>query len=720
MTLNLKKILLVPAFLLVVLRVSAVEGMWLPFLLKQLNEKEMKKMGLRISAEDIYSINRSSLKDAIFLFGGGCTSEIVSSQGLLFTNHHCGYGQIQSHSTVEKDYLKNGFVAKNTAEELPNNDLTATRIVRIEDVTNAVMQGITPTMSEEERNKKIEANSKAIVEKAIKDTHYEAVIKPFYYGNEFYMIVSETFKDIRLVFAPPASVGKYGADTDNWMWPRHTGDFCVFRIYAGKDNKPAAYSKENIPYKPMKHLSISLKGVQKGDFTMVYGFPGTTQQYLSSYAVDYVMNTQNPMRIKMREASLSVIDASMKSSDDLRIRYAAKQARIANGYKKWIGESKGLKKLNALEVKRSLEQQFTALASALPEYSGALSMLKDIYGNYNKVSAARDLYVEYLLMGPEMFRFVRNCSKVIDQYEKVKDTPEWDKSYRGLSIGMTGFYKDYDMATDRKIFVLLSGLFDNYVSNEYKPAAFSDLKAKYNADWQACANDIYANSVFTSKIKLTKFLENINTENVRELREKDPLYILSKAMFGMYTGEIDAKYTEGQDKIQFAMRTYVRGLKKLLPDYRRYWPDANSTLRVAYGKVEGFIPSDGAEYRYYTTAEGILQKYIPGDYEFDLDPKLKDLLLRKDYGRYAKNGELRIAFTASNHTTGGNSGSPVLNGNGELIGINFDRAWESTMSDIMYDPDRCRNIIVDAGYVLWVIEKWGGADHLINEMTIVR
>ena len=706
---------IIPLVIFTFSRTFAVEGMWLPFLLKSLNEPEMKTMGMRISAEDIYSVHESSLKDAIFIFGGGCTSEIISSQGLLLTNHHCGFGQIQSHSSVKNDFLKNGFVAKTFADELPNDNLTATHIVYMEDVTNLVLFGLSPNMTTEQREAMVKANSEKVLAKADKPAGTEFHIKPFAYGNQYILICTETFKDIRLVFAPPAGVGKFGGDTDNWVWPRHTGDFSVFRIYANKENKPAPFSRDNVPYKPLKHLSVSLKGIKPGDFTMVYGFPGRTTQYLPAVAVDYVMNVQNPLRVKMRAASLEVIGETMRENDDLRIRYAAKQARISNGYKKWIGEGKGLKRLNALDVKKAVDARFTQNAKGT-EFEPVLSQLSALYMASYDFNKAYDLYVEYLIYGPEIFRFAKNFEKLAEGYAIDKgDSAE----LRKLTKNSAGFYKNWNLATDKKIFAALTPIFIENIPEKFLPAALVSGKAKYQSNYTAWANEIYDNSVFTSSEKLVSALKGLNKKSAKSIK-KDPVYMLMQAMYATFLDDVNPTYEKQNAEIEKNMRLFMAGLMQLLPNDRKYWPDANSTLRVTYGKVEGYEPVDGTTYLPFTTAEGILEKYIPKDEEFDLDDKLLGLLKNKDYGRYAANGKLPVGFTASNHTTGGNSGSPVLNADGHLIGINFDRSWESTMSDIMYDPSRCRNITCDIRYVLWVIDKWGNADRLVNEMTLVQ
>jgi hypothetical protein len=701
----------------------AAEGMWIPALLKSLNETDMKAMGLKLSAEDIYSVNKSSLKDAIVLFGGGCTAEVISTQGLILTNHHCGFSQIQSHSSVEHDYLTDGFWAMTKAEELTNPGLTATFIVRIEDVTAKVLDG-TEGLDAAARAARIASNLQAIesaTEKA--EPKHQADIKPFFYGNEYYMIVTKTYRDLRLVGAPPGGVGKFGGDTDNWMWPRHTGDFSIFRIYAGADNEPADYAAGNKPFVPAHSLPVSLKGTKPGDFTMVYGFPGQTQQYLHSSAVKFVVEEMNPRAIAMRDKSLAQINETMASSDRLRIAYASKQARIANAWKKWIGECKGLDRLHAIEKKQEMERKFADLVNQNPAlsavYGNVLKELESHYATGKQYLMARSMFGEFFYTGPEALRFASTFANLADNYAKLVTDGKLADEIRKLKEGTAGFYKNYDPMTDQKILAALYPMYIEGLDATLRPDIHAGLSTKYGSDWNRYAADAFSKSVFTDEARLNAFLDKFSKKSPKVIFN-DPIYLLQKSVVGAWKDKAATQATAFEGKLQDLMRVYVKGMMTVFND-KKYWPDANSTLRVAYGKVEGSEPQDGVVYKPYTTMAGVLEKYVPGDREFDLPLRLVEMARSKQYGQYANaQGELVVAFTASNQTTGGNSGSPVIDGSGNLIGINFDRSWESTMSDIMYDPERCRNIIADIRYVLWTIDTYAGAKHLIDEMKIIR
>jgi hypothetical protein len=711
---NKKRFLLLILTIFTFVTTRATEGMWIPTLLKVV-EGDMQSMGMKLTAEDIYSINQSSLKDAIVHFGGGCTSEIISNQGLLLTNHHCGYSQIQSHSSVEHDYLTDGFWAMSMAEELANPGLTATLIVRIEDVTAYMERGITADMDLAKQAEIRAANEEEIVAKAIENTGYEAFIRPFNYGNEYYMIVTKTYKDVRLVGAPPSSVGKFGGDTDNWMWPRHTGDFSMFRIYAGADNEPAEYSEDNKPYSPKEFLRVSMDGVQEGDFTMVFGFPGRTEQYLTSSAVDYTMNMANPMRIHMRETSLSIIDAAMKSSDEIRIQYAAKQSRISNAYKKWIGQNDGLIELHALDKKKADEAKLRSMTDA----NGALLDEFDaLYMEIEKYSFGRDLLIEYFYYGPEILDLANSFQRFANSYEDYEKEDKLEDSRARLVASVEAHFKDYDLPTDKLIFESLTSLYKGYIDPSFSPASLSAIDGKFKGNMKSYAEYFYGKSVFSSKEKTLALANSFSPKSIKKLA-KDPAYVLMDEVLGGYGEKIRPDYGRLNAAIDENMKVYVKALERSFPE-RTFWSDANSTLRLTYGKAEGSAPRDGMEYKFYTTTDGILQKYKPGHRDFDLPERLVELIEKEDFGPYAQDGEMRVCFTGSNHTTGGNSGSPVLDKNGYLIGLNFDRSWESTMSDVMFAPERCRNIMVDIRYVLFIIDKYAEAGHLVDEMTLVK
>lgn len=699
------------------------EGMWLPFLVEQLAIDDMRSMGFKLSAEDIYSVNNSSLKDAVVHFGGGCTGEMISDKGLLLTNHHCGYGQIQYHSTVENDFLTNGFWAMNQDEELANPGLTATFIVRMEDVTELIFAE-TNDLEGEELSNKIKENIEKVGKEAIEETHYEYVIKPFYNGNHYYMFITETYKDVRLVGAPPSSIGKFGFDTDNWVWPRHTGDFSIFRIYADKDNKPAEYSKDNVPYKPKYSFPISLNEVKEGDFTLLYGFPGRTQEYLTSHAVDYTLNSGNPAKITMRDASLAIINKAMAESDKVRIQYAAKQSRISNSHKKWIGESKGLKRLDAIKTKQQFEEKFAEVVTQNDEnqklYGDLLGKYEKLYEENNKYVLGRDLFIELYYYGPEIFRFANDFNKYVEYYLN-DELPEDQKlkSSEILKPKINSFFKDYNAEVDKELFAELTSLYVQLVDPSLMPNYKTIVDEKYKGDYAAYAEKTFKKSIFDNRVDISDFVYNPSKPKAKKL-SKDPIFVLVNELLTQYRNLIAPAYSAFSDNLDILEKDYLKAMMELMPDEKRYYPDANSTLRVAYGKVEGYKPKDGAYYHFYTTLDGVAEKYIPGDREYDVPEKLMDLYFSKDFGQYGYGDKMPVCFIASNHSTGGNSGSPVLDANGNLKGLNFDRCWEGTMSDIMFDPDRCRNIMVDLNYVLFIIDKFAGAKHLVDEMKLVK
>ncbi|MCX7651069.1 MAG: S46 family peptidase [Flavobacteriales bacterium] len=689
-------------------RGHADEGMWLPHLLKSGPEAEMRRLGMKISAEDIYHANRACLKDAVFLFGGGCTSEIVSRQGLLLTNHHCGFSHLQALSSPEKDYLKYGFVARSAAEELPCKGLSVARVVRLEDVTQEALAGVGVGDSWEQRERKVAENAERLKRNAEQGTHYTAEVLPLFYGNQYLLVVKETFSDVRLVMAPPQCIGEFGGDSDNWMWPRHNGDFMIFRVYAGPDNKPAPYSASNKPYVPLKHLEVSLAGVKEGDFAFVFGFPGFTQQYLPAAAIENIQKSEDAARVAMRTAGLNVLHAAMKRSDTVRIQYAAKEARISNAWKKWQGEIKGLERLQAVAAKQALEMRFRTVVSTRPEFGAALDSLNALYGRLRTPSLARALLVEFLWYGPELPRYAWNFKALVGK-DGVHPKEETQKNIEKLNTTIDGFYKNFNPEVEQGLFESVAPVFWRWW-----PTTFKKLK---NPETLAKA---YRQSIFMRPDYLKKLLNEFDESKARLIQD-DPAFQIAKEMFTLLQEEVNPVYESLTDRVESYMHTYVKGLMTWLPDARRYWPDANGTLRVAYGRVAGYAPRDAVKYDFQTTHTGILEKFIPHDSEFDLLPEVKQLLDARDFGSYAlPDGRLPVAFTTNCQTTGGNSGSPVLDAQGRFIGINFDRAWESTMSDIIYHPDLCRNIVCDARYIVWVIEKWAKAPYLTKEMTLIR
>jgi hypothetical protein len=701
-------------------KVQADEGMWLPQLLKQLNEADMRLRGLQISAADIYSADSISLKDAIVLFGGGCTGEVISGSGLVLTNHHCGFSQIQEHSTLEKNYLRDGFWAKELSDEIPCPGLSVTFIVKIEDVTSRIMPLLSDTMTESQRNDVIKNASAEIEKTAVKGTGYEARVRQFYSGNEFYLITTETFDDIRMVGAPPSSIGKFGGDTDNWMWPRHTGDFSIFRIYADRNNKPAEYNAENIPFTPRKFFPISLKGVKEKDFTMVYGFPGRTQEYISSFATETIIGVNNPNRIKARDERLRIIDEAMRKSEELHLKYADKQSSISNGWKKMRGETKGLREANVIELKRRYEKDFRRWSTSDPQrnirYGEVLPKLEELYTTNRAYIHANDFYAE-AAFAPEIISWAGKMRKMDDALQSG-DTASVRKQKEQLLVGYAAFYKDYDIATDKALTASMIRLFNENVADSLKPVAFTEMRQRYNGDFNRWTEDLFKKSMFDDSAEVRRFLLLPDAAKKSKLTE-DAAFLTADALYDYYTANIAPKITSFSQEVNRLNRLYMAGQREFEPQ-RAFYPDANSTLRVTYGVVKGYEPRDGIYYEYQTYLDGIAEKYVDGSEEFDVPDKLLQLHQSKDYGRYGVNGKLPVAFIATNHTTGGNSGSPVINARGELIGTNYDRVWEGTMSDILYNPEICRNITLDIRYTLFIIDRFANAQRLIREMKIIE
>jgi len=690
-------------------------GMWIPSLLEGMNASEMTNLGMKMTAKDIYDVNNASLKDAVPHFNGGCTSEVISNQGLLLTNHHCGYSQIQSHSSLENDYLENGFWAMSLKDELPNPGVTASFMVRIEDVTEQVLEGINEAMSEADKQKKIEENIALVVQTSPKEAWQENRVRTFYEGNQYMLFVVETFKDVRLVGAPPSSIGKFGSDTDNWIWPRHTGDFSLFRIYADKNNRPAEYSADNVPYTPKHFLPISLDGVAENDFTLVFGYPGTTDEYLPSVAIEQVINTVNPARIAIRDAALAIQDKYMRADPQIKIQYASKFARIANYWKKWKGETLGLTKSNAVGIKKQQERALTEQINKKgkqQQYGQLLPKFEQYYTEIESYALAREYFLETVVRNVELLRLAFQTYQLKQVYENRGAQSFMDRK-NNLIESAESHYKDYNKQVDKEVFEALIALYAENVPPQFLPASFQNINATQ------LANIVYSNSAFVDYDSLKILLEG-DAEKVIEKLNNDPGFKVAQEMADTYFEKVAPKYEALELNISGLQRDYMKALLELSPKEARIFPNANRTLRVTYGKVAGYSPADAIYYEPVTHLEGVMQKYIPGDYEFDVPQKLIDLYKAKDYGPYGENGKMPINFIGTNHTTGGNSGSPALDAHGNLIGLNFDRVWEGTMSDYYYDPALSRNIMVDIRYVLFIMDKYAGATNLIDELKLVH
>ncbi|MDX1955740.1 MAG: S46 family peptidase [Chitinophagaceae bacterium] len=698
----------------------ANEGMWLPLLLERLNEKEMKSLGMKISAKDIYNVNSGSLKDAIVSFGGFCTGEVISTQGLVLTNHHCGFDAIQNHSTLDNNYIRDGFWAKANGSELPNPGLFVTFIVRIEDVSAAALKGVTAGLSESERQSMIDKNLEAVKMNAKKEAHQDVMVRGFFEGNQYYLFITETYRDIRLVGAPPSSIGNYGKDTDNWMWPRHTGDFSIFRIYAGKDNKPADFSPENVPFKPKKALSISLDGVAKGDFTMVFGFPGRTNEYLYSEAVRQVVEVNDPIKIDIRTRALAVIDGYMRKNEQIKIQYAAKYAGISNSWKKWQGEVLGLTKTNGVGKKLAYEKEFQQRVNANPalkaKYGNLLAEIDAAYKEIEPLGKARDYYNEII---PRIELFLA-CSQVnrLNTARESNGEAGIKKTLPGVQERLEGIYNEYNAEVDKNLFISLLEIYVKKQENEVISPYLLKILAENDQNLTKLADLVYSSTSLDDPAKTMAAL-TANPAELAQNHQKDLANALFIDINNTYYNKVTKKLNAVQDRINTLQRTYMAAQMEVFKE-KRFYPDANSTLRVTYGNVKGYQARDAVEYDFYTYLDGVMEKYKPGDYEFDLPERLIDLYKKKDFGQYGTKGRQPICFIAANHTTGGNSGSPALDAYGNLVGLNFDRVWEGTMSDINYDPSICRNIMVDIRYVLFIIDKFAGAGHLVKEMKLVH
>tara|TARA_B100000508_G_scaffold139130_1_gene136529 strand:+ start:13221 stop:15428 length:2208 start_codon:yes stop_codon:yes gene_type:complete len=702
---------------------KADEGMWLPMFIKRLNYVDMQKAGLKLTPEEIYSVNNSSLKDAILGLGSPgrnfCTGEIISKEGLFLTNHHCGYGTIQENSTIEHNYLKDGFWAMKRSEEIPAG-FSVSILDHMEDVTKIVLANVTDEMSFEERQKAVRPILDSLKKvNSDKEKSLSAVVKSFYKGNEYYMFVYKVYSDVRLVGAPPSSVGKFGGDTDNWMWPRHTGDFCMFRIYADKDNNPAKYAEGNVPLKPKHHLPVNIKGSEKGDYAMIMGFPGSTERYLSSYGIEHKIDVEYPTRIKVRRKKLDMYEQGMNKDEAVRIKYASKHARVSNYWKNFIGMTQSLKALDVAGKKRADEDKFKAWANEdadrKKKYGNVISDYESAYKELYSTQVNRDYLVEGIF-GMEILTQAGGMQALLPllQQEEV-DKKAVDAVIQKLKAGGAAFYKNYDTEIDQNVMAEVLAMYSADVPEDQQPQFFKDMVKKNKGDFNKLAAGVFAKSNFTSEEKMNAFLEKATAKSIA----KDPAFTMFNGFYGEYMKTTAPKRKAAGIRINTAERLFIDGIRKMNPD-KAYYPDANSTLRLTYGNIGGYVPKDATYFKYYTTAQGILEKYVPGDLEFDMPQKLIELIKNKDFGKYGKDGELRVCFLSSNDITGGNSGSPVINAEGHLIGTAFDGNWEAMSGDVAFETNLQRTISVDVRYTLFIIDKFAGAGHLVDEMTVIE
>jgi hypothetical protein len=684
----------------------------------------MQKAGCKLSAEQLYSVNSSSLKDAIVSFGGFCTGEIISGEGLILTNHHCGYDAIQSHSSVEKNYLRDGFWAYSKDQELPNPGLFVRFLVRMEDVSQRVLSKMNDNMSEADRKKAADAEMKIIREEATKGTGFDAEVKPYFDGNEYYLCVYETYRDVRLVGTPPESVGKFGGDTDNWMWPRHTGDFSMFRVYMGKDGKPAAYSKDNVPLKPKHFLPVSTSGIKEGDFTMIFGYPGRTNRFLSSYGVKLALDISNPSVVAIRDKKLKLMKEGMDSNPAIRIKYASKYASIANYWKYFIGQSQGLNRLDVVDKKLAEETAFQQWADSDPNRKVKYGrVLADMGAAFEKIRKFRKVstYLNEAGLGAEIYQLAlgsRGLKEALSLPDTSKKKPAAIAAASAEMLNnMREFFKDYDAATDKKLFIAMMGMFKNDIVADQQPSVLTeDLPKKYKGDISKWADEVYSKSVFADSSRLKTFLSKPNLKDL----EKDPAYYAANSILTNAMTRIQPQVTPINGDIERCNRLYVEGTLMMNKDKKKYYPNANSTMRMTYGKVGSYKAKDATFYEYKTTLDGIMEKEDPTNDEFIVPAKLKEIWQKKDFGRWAENGTVPVGFIGNTDITGGNSGSPVINGNGELIGLAFDGNWEAMSGDIAFEPELQRTISCDIRYVLLMIDKYANAQNLINEMKLVQ
>jgi len=696
------------------------EGMWLPLLMDEIHWEDMRTKGLKISPEEIFSMNQASLKDAVIHFGGGCTGMLVSGEGLMFTNHHCAYSRIQGHSTVEQDYLTDGFWAKGRTEEIPNPGLTASILVRFEDVTDQVLALVTDKMNEQQRAATIKRAIKALVDEITAEGRYEATIRPLYYGNQFILVVTEVFRDVRLVGAPPSSIGKFGRDTDNWMWPRHNGDFAIFRIYANDNNEPADYNLDNVPYKPKRFFEISARGINEGDFTMVYGFPGRTEQYLPAQAIYNYQHHTYPTIVRIRDHELDVINYTMSLSDELRIQYTARQASIANGWKLYRGVIPGLKRFGVIERKEEEQAKMLSLLADAPEKQ---QQYRDILEGYTRLYEETLPYQLYNTHFNEcfwrnpLFRFMFRAYRIPDADLSIAEARDHVEGITaGIASATPGLYKTLHMETEQKILAEMVALFIDGTPEENLPPVLAAAKKRHQGDYQQFVEDLFRKSIFGNETSARKFFEDWKRSSQRKL-VRDPLFAFMHNIITHYLDEFHPALLAGNSRLDSLHRLNMQMLLEVHGTGQLY-PDANATLRIAYGQIAGSYPRDAVHYHHQTHLDGVFAKSQTGNPDYLIPERLSQIANAESFIPYSSNGTMPVAFIANNHTTGGNSGSPVLNNKGELIGINFDRAWDGTMSDLNFEPSICRNISVDIRYLLFITDRFGEAKHLLEEMVI--
>ena len=714
-----KLLIAVLALVLVLpLKLKADEGMWLPFLIEDALFQKMQEMGMNLSPEEVFSFTESSIKDAVVSFGGFCTGEIISDQGLVLTNHHCGYGRIQRHSSVENDLLTDGFWAMSKEEELPNPGLFVRFLVNVEDVTTPMEEVLSDDMTEEERTLAIRAKSNELIEEATAGNHYTANVRSMFAGNMFYLFIYETFNDVRLVGAPPSSIGAFGGDTDNWEWPRHTGDFALFRVYTAPDGSPAEYDEENIPLRPKHHLPVSIRGVEEDDFAMVLGFSGRTERYLTSHGIEYRLENMYPVRIDIRRKKLDILEENMAASDEIRIKYASKHSGISNYWKNFIGMSESLKRLNVADEKRALENRFDQWvqedAQRMEEYGEVLEDFQKVYDGYREFDSHNYVFIEAMATGPDVMRLANGFQTLAGILEEETESPALDDEVDRLMAAAERTYRNYDQEVDKQLWEAMFEIYYQKVSQEHLPEIFDHIGDQFKNDFQKYAEKVYDASIFGNKERLTAFLEN----PVLEVLEEDPVFMATRSVYAHYQS-INTRMEEYRNLLSRANRLFQRALLEMKPDHTLY-PDANGTMRFTYGTVNGYYPMDAVYYDYKTTLSGVMEKEDPDHHEFVVPEKLKDLYFTNQFGRYGENGQMVVNFISNNDITGGNSGSPVINGDGHLIGVAFDANWEGMSGDILFEDEMQKCINVDARYMLFVIEKFSGASHLIDEMTIVE